>query len=48
MILPNSMKNKKLYPSISMGSREDKVFINIGQEGFIFDLTHKIEVIKMH
>jgi hypothetical protein len=35
---------KFLYPSVSIGSRDDLLRINIGQTPFEFDLTHRIEV----
>lgn len=30
MKLPNAMQNKKIYPTVSMESRDDEVYINFG------------------
>ncbi len=38
------LKNKKLFASITLVSREDKVSFNFGKEPFAFDLEMKKEV----
>jgi hypothetical protein len=38
------MQKVKLYPTISMGSRDDIVRMNIGQDIFHFNLQIKLDV----
>jgi hypothetical protein len=45
--LPEKMKNLKLYPSISMCSRDDVVEFIFDSALFRFNLSAKLEVIKI-
>ena len=38
------MKAKRLYPTLSLGSRDDHITFNFGQDTFMFDIANKVEV----
>lgn len=38
------LRSEVLYPVISLASRDDKVYVNVGQTDFDFDLHQKIKV----
>lgn len=42
--IPEYLKDKKLFASISIGSREDRIALNFGNSVFIFDLESKLSV----
>ena len=43
--LSPNLKSKTLWPTISMGSRDDELLLNFGVSSFIFDLDQKLKVL---
>jgi hypothetical protein len=41
-VIPDTLQEKPIHPSISMSSRDDAVLLNFGHEPFSFDLDDKL------